>query len=96
MSTAKESGKVLIQDAAIIGAFVGLSCVISKSMEALGQTVSMGVFSLLVVAVFILLFFSNGGLFKHFANDYVWSMGSGALTLVMLVPTVMYVVHNAC
>ncbi len=96
MNIVKVAGKVAFQDAAILGVFVALSCFLSKSIEAIGEKTSLVIFALLVIAVFLLLFFSNGGLFKHFRNDYVWSMSSGALTLVMLMPAVMYVVHNAC
>jgi len=96
MITAREATKVFIQDIIIIGAFLILSCFASKSSALVGESIATAFFVFLIPVGFLILFYSNGGLFKKLSNIYAWSMGSGMLSLVLFIPTIMYAVHNAC
>ena len=88
--------KVILQNIAIVFSYLVLACLSFQFLTIISGYVALGALVLILIPVFLFLFYSNAELFKNVSNDYVWSVLSGVITLVILVPTVMYSVHKPC
>jgi hypothetical protein len=88
--------KVAVQDVLILAGFLVIGCGISTVTEAVGSIVSNILLLVVLCVLFFFLFYSNAELFKGFRNVYAWSLSSGLLTLSLVIPAIMFLVHNPC
>jgi len=88
--------RIVFQDFMIIAGYFLVICLLDGFADVLPNIIFGILFLILWAVVFLLIFFSNAELFKSVKNNYLWVILTTLITLFILIPVVVYSVHNPC
>ncbi len=88
--------QVVAIDVGIVVAYWIIACGVDVLTKSIPEMLSMVLIFILWAVLFFTLFFSNSRLFTWFENSYFWSLSTGFLTLILVIPVIIISVHKPC
>ena len=88
--------RVIAIDVSAIAVYCLLACGVDALTQLVPGWLSMTLIVVIWTALFFALFFSNAQLFDWMKNSHVWSLSTGILTLLIIVPVIIISVHKPC